>query len=98
MLKIAGKVLDVTSENVTTANGSFISTTIHLLAGVVVYQVRTGRDFLPSDLPKRDENVELVVVVNAYRTKSGAGYNLTALNRVPAPAAPAAQPALAGTK
>lgn len=95
MLKIAGKVLDVTSETVNTSTGSFISTTIHLLAGVVVYQVRAGRDFLPSDLPKRDELVELVVVVNAFKTRNGAGYNLTALSRVPAASVPAGQPALA---
>lgn len=82
MLRITGKVLDVTSETIQGPTGSFVSTTIHILDGVRVEGVRVARDFPPADLPRKDEEVELVVSVSAWAGKSGAGYRLTALSRV----------------
>lgn len=82
-LVITGDCLDVTSETVNGPSGSFISTTIHLLIGVRTEAVRVGRDFPPADLPKKDEkNVGLGVVVSAYAGRNGAGYRLTAVERV----------------
>lgn len=83
MLRITGDCLDVTSETVNGPSGSFVSTTIHLLSGLQVERVRVGRDFLPADLPKAgDKNVDLAVVVSAYAGRNGAGYRLTALERI----------------
>lgn len=82
MLQLTGKVLDVITETVNGPNGSFVSTTIHLLTGLQTEAVRTGRDFPPADVPKKDEDVTLEVVVGAYAGRNGAGYRLTALRRV----------------
>jgi hypothetical protein len=83
MLQVTGKCLGVESENVNGPNGSFISTTIHLLDGVRTEAVRVGRDFPPGDTPKEGETVTLSVSVNAFSFRSGgAGYRLTAERRV----------------
>lgn len=83
MLLISGDVLDVVSETVQGPNGSFISTTIHLLAGLNVERIRPSRDFPVSDVPKKGEKgVTLEVGVSVFNTRSGPAYNLTALSRV----------------
>lgn len=79
MLRLTGKVLDVTTENVTAASGSFVSTTIHVLDGLVVQRVRVGRDFPMTELPRKGEDADLSVSVSAYSGRNGAGFNLTAL-------------------
>lgn len=81
-LQLRGRVLEVTSETVQGPTGSFVSTTVHVLAGVHVEAVRTGREFPMSDLPKKDDEVALNVAVAAYSGRNGAGYRLTALSRV----------------
>jgi hypothetical protein len=87
MLRITGKTTEVTTEVVNVpGKPSFESTTIYVLTGKSkIEAVRVGRDF-SGLLPKEDEPVELVVVVSAYATRTGAGYRLTALERVAAPA------------
>ena len=82
MLRITGKTLDVTTEQVQLAGRDpFTSTTISLLVGKAqVEHVRVGRDYQGA-LPKEGEEVTLHVVVSAYATRSGAGYRLTALGR-----------------
>lgn len=55
----------------------FVSTTLHVLAGTEVYHCRVSRDFSP--IPEHGVPVELVVTVDAYPTRAGAGYRLTAL-------------------
>jgi hypothetical protein len=82
MLRIKGTVLDVTSETIQGPTGSFISTTVHMLSGLNVERVRVGRDFPANSTPKKGDEVELEVVIQAYAGKNGAGYRLTALNRV----------------
>lgn len=85
MLNITGKALDVRSEIVNPPNGgsAFESVTISLLCGKAdVEHVRVGRDFAKSDLPKEGEDCTLAVVVAAYATRNGAGYRLTAVERV----------------
>lgn len=83
MLRITGKVLEVSTEIVSPANSqSFESVTIALLTGkAAVERVRVGRDFQASDMPREGEDVTLNVVVSAYAGRNGAGYRLTALGR-----------------
>ena len=86
MLQLTGKCLGVDSETVQGPSGSFVSTTITLISGTGtqsrIEQVRVGRDFPTSQLPKEGESVALEVVVSAYAGRNGAGYRLTALSRV----------------
>lgn len=87
MLRLTGKCLEVTTDTITGGpNGSFISTTIHVMTttpqGPRIEAVRTGAQFPPADLPRKDEDVELDVVVSAWAGKNGAAYRLTALARV----------------
>lgn len=86
MLTISGKVLEVKSETVNGPTGSFVSTTISLLSGKSdVQHVRVGRDYPAARVPKEGEDgVTLEVAVSAYATRNGAGYRLTALDRVEA--------------
>lgn len=86
MLTITGKCLGTKSETVNGPNGSFVSTEIGLTTGdgfdLNVERIRVGRDFPTASLPKDGDTVTLRVVVSAYATRNGAGYRLTALDRV----------------
>lgn len=85
MLQISGKVLDVTSETVGSPGNSFVSTTVSLLSGKArVEQVRLGRDFPTSQTPKEGDECTMAVFVSAYTTRNGAGYRLTATERISA--------------
>jgi hypothetical protein len=83
MLLLTGKCLDVTQYEGTGPTGPFTSTTMHILSGIDVLRVRVGRDFPPGEMPKRDEDLSVEVVVSAYKSKDGAATpQITALSRV----------------
>lgn len=87
MLTIKGKVLQVTTENVNGPSGPFTTQSIHFMYptkfGPKVEAVRVSRDFAQADIPREGEEVELSVVVSTFTFKDGgAGYRLTALDRV----------------
>lgn len=87
MLTITGDVLDVTQETVNGERGSFVSTKVHLMCGegadASVQHINVGKDFPTTALPKKgDKAVSLSVVVGVWSGRNGAGYRLTALDRV----------------
>lgn len=72
MLQLQGKCTGVQSEQRQGPSGPFTSTDIGIQTGpMTIDRVRVGRDFKPEDYPKEGEDVTLVVVASAYKTKDG---------------------------
>jgi hypothetical protein len=89
MLRISGKSLGVTSEQVNGPSGQFTSTKIHVMVqtpqGPQIEAISVGRDYPPADLPREGEDVELAVAVRAFPLRAGgAAYSFTATSRVKA--------------